>query len=112
MEQSHTTGFAPASTSTPYGHPAGDPPLEYPPASPPGEATHMFMALLSHLMHLKSDVPCTPLHNKGLVLLSVPYPYANLPTVPNTFIHFPNPCWIVVDHPLTSTVRGLTMDKV
>jgi len=43
-----------------------------------------------------------------LASFSAPYPMANPPTAPTTFIHLPNPHLIVVDHPLASTTRKLT----
>jgi len=107
-EHFHTTGFALASESTPYGQLEGDPPLEYPLASPSREAPSAFMASLTQLMHFRSEAPHTLLCSEGLALFRVPYPVANPPTAPTTFIHSPIPHPIVVDHLLTSTTRRLT----
>jgi len=90
-EHSHTMGFAPPSSSTPYGPLASDPLPGYPIASPSREAPSMFMEPLSQLMHTRSVVLCTPLHGEGLTSFRAPYPMANPLTAPTTFMQLPNP---------------------
>jgi len=107
-EHSHTTGYTPTSSSTPYGHPEGDPPPKDPPVASLREAPSTFMEPLTHLMHHRLEAPCTPSCSEGPMWFRVPYPIANPLTTPTMFIHSPNPHLITVDHPLTPAVRELT----
>ena len=90
QEHSHTTGFTPPLSSTPYGPLEGNPPPGYPIASQSRGAPSAFMEPLSQLMHARLAVPCTPSHDKGLTLFREPYPLANPPPASTMFIHFTN----------------------
>ena len=98
--------------STPYGHPERGSPHKYPPVPSLGEVNCMFMAPLSCLMHHGSAALHTPSSGEELALFSTPYPIANPPAVPKMILHSPNPCPIAGDHPLASTVSGLTSCEV
>ena len=98
IEQSHTAGFAPASASTPYGHPALDSFSECPPAPRLGDGNSMFMAPLSHLINPRSAALCTPSCGLEPTSFSAPYPIANLYMAPNMTLHSLKLCPIVEDH--------------
>src|SRR5882724_13196382 len=55
-EHSHTMGFAPPLSSTPYGPLAGDPLPGYPIASPARETPSAFIEPSSWMMHTRSGV--------------------------------------------------------
>jgi len=95
LEELPPTGFAPASSSTPYGPWERWPVNEYPTAPPPEEASHMFMEPLSHLMHPRSAALHTPSWVEAPASFSFQYPTVQPSVTAATFVHSQNP------HPIT-----------
>src|SRR5882724_11826473 len=90
-EYSQFTGFAPPSSSTPYESLTREPPPGYPTASPSRVAPHTFMEPLSRMVHSHLETPHTLSHLQGSSTFREPYPVANHPMAPATFVHSPDP---------------------
>jgi len=69
----------------------------------------VFMEPLSQLIHPRSEVPCTLLCSQEPTSFSAPYPMANPPATPMTFMHFPNPCLITEDALLALITHTLNL---
>src|SRR5882724_10523990 len=90
-EHPQVTGFAPPSSLTPYELLTREPPPGYPTTSPSRGAPSTFMEPLSRMIHSRLETPCTPSHLQGSSTFREPYPVANPPTAPATFVHSPDP---------------------
>ena len=90
-EQSQFTGFAPPSSLTPYEPLTREPPPRYLTSSPAREMPSTFMELLSRIIHLRLETPCTPSRFQGPSTFRESYPVANPPMAPATFVHSPDP---------------------
>src|SRR5882724_2828405 len=90
-EHSHFTRFTPPSSLTPYKPLAREPPPRYLASSPARGIPSTFMELLSRIIHLWLEMPHTLSHLQGPSTFRKPYPVANPPTAPATFVHSPDP---------------------
>src|SRR5882672_3429948 len=87
LEEPPHAGFAPALVSTPFSPWERWPGNEHPPAPPPGEASHAFMAPLSHLMHPRSAALHTPSRSKAPASFSATYPTIQPTMTMPAFVH-------------------------
>jgi len=101
-EHPQVTGFTLSSSLTPYEPLTREPPPGYPIASPSRGAPSTSMEPLSWMIHSQLETPCTPSHLQGPPTFSEPYPVANLPTAPATFVHSPDPQPVSGDSPLVA----------
>src|SRR5882672_4762610 len=108
LEELPCASFAPTAMSTPFSPWERWPSNEHPPAPPPEEASHAFMAPLSRLMHPRSAALRTPSQSEAPVSFSAPYPTIQPTVTMPTFVHSPNPHPIAGVHPIASTVDDLT----
>ena len=88
LEDPPTTSFALASASTPYGPWERCTGSEHPSTPPSKEASCIFMAPLSHIMHPRSAALCTPSQGEAPVSFScslhpLPKPLSNHRGTPN-----------------------------
>src|SRR5882724_2795168 len=107
-EHSQFTRFAPPSSSTPYEQLTREPPPRYPTSSPARGMPSTFMEPLSWIIHLRLEMPRTPLHLQGPSTFREPYPVANPPTAPTAFVHSPDPRPVSGDSPLVAATRRFT----
>src|SRR5882672_2624280 len=108
LEEPPCASFAPAVVSTPFGPWERWPGNDHAPAPPLEEASHVFMAPLSHLMHPRSAALRTPSRSEAPVLFSAPYPTIQPAVTTPAFVHSPNPRPIVGVHPIALTVDDLS----
>ena len=90
-EHSQITRFAPPLSSTPYKPLTREPPPGYLITSPSRGAPSTFMELLSQMIHLWLETPRTPSRMQGPSMFREPYPVAQPPMAPATFVHSPDP---------------------
>src|SRR5467141_844182 len=108
LEEPPHASFAPTAVSTPFSPWERWPGNEHPPAPPPEEASRAFMAPLSHLMHPRSAVLCTPPRSEAPVSFSAPYPTIQPAVTIHPFVHSPHPHPIAGVHPIALTVDDLS----
>ena len=106
-EPSQVTEFAPPSSSTPYAPLVREPPPRYP-TSPARGMPSTFMEPLSRMVHLRLETPRTPSRLQGLPMFREPYPVANPPTAPATFVHSPDHRPVSGDSPLVAMTHRFT----
>src|SRR5882672_6906095 len=111
LEEPPHASFALASVSTPFSPWEGWPSNEHPPAPPPEEASHVFMAPLSRLMHPRSAALRTLSRSEAPVSFSAPYPTIQLAITTPAFVHSLNPRPIAGVHPITLTMDDLTQHE-
>src|SRR5882724_9313192 len=90
-EHSQVTGFAPPSSSTPYEPLVREPSPRYLTSSPARGMPSTFMEPLSWIIHSRLETPHMPSCLQGPSTFREPYPVANPPTAPTTFVHSPDP---------------------
>ena len=90
-EYSQFTGFAPLSSLTPYESLTKEPPPGYLTTSPSRAAPRTFMEPLSRMVHSRLETLRTPSRLQGSSTFREPYPVANPPMAPATFVHSPDP---------------------
>src|SRR5882672_10867836 len=104
LEELPRASFAPTAVSTPFIPWERWPSNEHPPAPPPEEASHAFVAPLSRLMHPRSAALHTPSRSEAPVSFSAPYPTIQPAVTMPAFVHSPNPRPIAGVHSIASTV--------
>src|SRR5712664_4411622 len=91
LEEPPHASFAPASVSTPFSPWERWPSNEHPPAPPLEEASRVFMALLSRLMHPRSATLHTLSRSEAPVSFSAPYLTIQPAVTTPAFVHSLNP---------------------
>src|SRR5882724_2590785 len=107
-EHSQFTGFAPQSLSTPYEPLTREPPPRYPTSSPARGMPSTFMEPLSQIIHSWLETLRTLSCLQGPSMFREPYPVANPPMAPATFVHSPDPRPVSGDSPLVATTCRFT----
>src|SRR5882724_9261699 len=107
-EYPQVTGFAPPSSSTPYESLMRGPPPGYPTASPSRGAPRTFMEPLSRMIHSRLETLRTLSRLQGSSTFREPYPVANPPMAPATFVHSPDPRPASGDSRLVDATRMFT----
>src|SRR5882724_8578787 len=107
-EYPQVTRFTPLSSSTPYESLTREPPPGYPTASPSRGAPSTFMEPLSRMIHSHLETPHTPSRLQGSSTFREPYPVANPPMAPATFVHSPDPRPASGDSRLVDATRMFT----
>src|SRR5882724_4736238 len=108
-EHLQITGFSPPSSLTPYEPLAREPPPGYPITSPSRGVPSTFMELLSQMIHSWLETLHMPSHMQGPSAFGEPYPVAQHPTAPETFVHSPYPQPISGDSPLVAVTQRFTL---
>src|SRR5882724_10551010 len=67
------------------------------------------MELLSRMIHSQLETPPTPLRMQGPSMFREPYPVANPPTAPETFVHSPDPRPVSGDSLLLAVTQRFTL---
>src|SRR5882724_11703412 len=107
-EHSQVTRFVLPSSWTPYEPLAREPPPRYPTSSPASGMPSTFMEPLSRIIHSRLETPCTLSCLEGPSTFREPYPVANPPMAPATFVHSPDPRPVAADSPLVATTCRFT----
>src|SRR5882724_5295896 len=107
-EHSPFTGFSLPSLSTPYEPLTREPPPRYLTSSRAKGVPSTFMEPLSRIIHLQLEMPCTPSRLQGPSTFREPYPVANPPMAPTTFVHSPDPQPVSGDSPLVAMTCRFT----